>query len=923
MARVLSSGFELQSVGSSTKEWDRPYSTSNLFGSISTSIKRSGAASLRINGNIALGSGVGVAQDTHTLANNNRKTWFRTYVLFESFPTGNAAGVMGIADNTNFANVVVMINASGQAQYYWNNGTDFTAVTPLSSALNLHQWYRFEIFLDTTTSSSWSGEFRIDGATVSTFSGANGGNFVNAGCQLFSEPFAGTATGVDQYYDDAAANDANGSFQNSWPGEGKIVHLYPNAAGDNNAWRTGPTDAAGTTNNFTFVDEVNPDDGTTYIKRSTAGTPIDDYNVDTSAAAGLGASDTISVVQVGARVGANSNTSTQRDAKLRIKGQSGGTVVNGTTVFWNSTIWVTHLVVVPANYTLTTYTNPQTGAAWTPATLDTMQIGLQANTSSANEIRCSTLWALVEYIPASAVDHQGNAKLPATASIVSNMLLSGLAFSNISASSSLIAKAIEILPTFASLPCSSDISIDTLVYRPASATLPLTSAVIVNALPKFNLSIAWPLSSNLSAVAKQFWSALAALSTDSNVIANVTTQRFAALASLPIDSSFFADAKILYKTIPEPFVLTSTLTAKGLQRWSASAAYVFSSTLTANVARQNFAATSLLAASVSLLTNTIQQFVGSATLGLSSTFFAPGSAALPGVAQFDLKSYLTADTLWIQRAIAALAATATFVADTQRYVPASSVLTTTSSLLLTNTLRYVLAGAVLPGSSNLTANTKALVAASASLAGSASLDCSTILTVKHLGTAQIACSSVWNANSQRFTEYKQGVLLLTSSLIASAMVFQPAFATLPVNSTLSVTASIKDRNVSAALAGQSVLLANVTQRWITQGAYALSSDLSSFALQKWNSRAALSPTLDFQVFPVQKMFEKAKWALTSQYFASTIKIGMSRSDIILTSSLRANSIVHLVKNHAKTHKHLRGDIERMPLKAGLAEEVEG
>jgi len=924
MARVFSSGFELQSVGISEKEWDRPFSPNNNFGNISTSIKRSGVASLRLNGDVATpADGFGVAQDTNP-PTANHKLWMRAYVLFEAFPSATSS-VIGIADDGNFTSSAVMVTPSGTLQYYWLDINSVpTAVSPASASLNLHQWYRLEIFLDTTTPTSWSGEFRLDGTTISSFSGANGGNLPTTIIQLSAGPFSGSVTGIDQYYDDIAANDASGSVHNSWPGDGKIVHLYPNAAGDNNAWLK-QGGGAGDANNYQSVSEITPDDATTYLKRTVSGTPTDDYNCQTSASVGLGASDTIRLVQVGVRFGANSNTATSRDAKLRIKGQSGGTVQVGSTVFWNSTIWLTHYKAFPATYSLTSYTNPQSGAAWTPAALDTMQIGMQANTASINEIRVSTIWALVEYVPASAVDHQGSAKLAATASVIVSPIWNANTSAKLDAISALITSASEAVKASAIIQGASDLSIDTLVYRPVSAVLPSTSTLLLNAIPKFVFGGALNPSSTLSVATKQIWSSLALLPANSDLSFNITRQNFATLTSLSCESSLAVDAKLLYKGVPDTFGLASTLRAVGSQRWSAFAAYVLSSDLNVNVTRHYFAATSLLAASTSLQTNTVQSFVGIAVLAPTGVFVTPGGGAtLPAAAQFNAVSSLTADTRWIQRAIATLSATITFVTDSQRYIPTSSLFAITSSLSLANSLRYIPASAVLASSSNLAIVAKSLLASLATWDCSTSLICSAIQTVKHIAIAELPGSSSLIAKAFKVFDYRQGVLSPDSGLSVSfTPLLRPASAVLSGDTSLAVpVTSIKERTISASLLGTSILLASASVFWKAQSVHAPAFDLSLFTLQRWSIRPVINPTFDIQIVSAQKMFEKSKWFLTSGCVAETIQFNTARSKISILSDLSVTTDIHQIEHHAKTQKHLKGNLGRKILKGGMAEEAD-
>lgn len=995
MARLFSSGFELQSISTAFKEFDRAYSDQTRMGSISTSIKRTGTASYRINGNIATGSGVGIAQDTHSLAQNNRKTFFRAYVLFESFPSVES-GVMGISDDGNFANALVMIKPNGTATYYWNDSVSFTAATPASSTLNLHQWYRFEISLDTTTSTSWSGEFRIDGVTVATFSGANGGNFVCAGIQLFSEPFpsTGPANNVDQYYDDLAANDANGSFQNTWPGEGSIIHLKPDASGDNNAWLKGSNGAAGDANNFQNVDELNPDDATTYLKR-TSGTPIDDYNCEPS---GLDAGDTIKVVQVGARIAANSNTQTARDAKLRIKGQAGGTVQVGSTVFWNTTVWFTHYVVVPATYSLTSYTNPQggAGAAWTSATLDTMQIGMQPNTSSANEIRVSTLWALVDYVPGPTTQNAtivlaadsaiitnpkeyniAKSTLPAdsiisadtkwypiaksawTASsvlaantlwyptakstwgVTSVLAVTTLDISKVAvlqATGSVIANARIYTPISASFPLTSSLDVfsyenyatlvklsgdslllaDTLYYLIASANLPTNSTltakadrytpslaeisafsdILVNSIQSFNAISELSATSSLTSVASQNYKANSDLMGFFSIIGNIGQIRIDTAESFPIVSSLVCSAKV-YKPASASLPITSVLSAKGTLFERAAATLPATSSWSSTLYQNWMTNTAALAANSSFFaevkTITISaEFSISSTLSVTTTkIYTPITAYLTGAFS------LSASTISYGRAVATLGATAIILAGTyQKWVTNPSVIAATSSLsAMTQIDMYV--SATLQGTSTLSVSTKLNNGAFVTLDGAAS----------------VTANTRWAMNDT-------SVLALTSTLNVSAAFQRNIAASLPITSDLLVVATLSKRDLSATLNATSTLLVKAMQLWKTQASYNPTSDVSLFTNQWWASRPTLSPALNIQVLPVQKMFEKAKLPITSQCRANSFLYGMAQSKLSLGSTLRANTIIHLVKNHNKTKKHLRGDVEKVNIKAGLAEEVE-
>ena len=75
-----------------------------------------------------------------------------------------------------------------------------------------------------------------------------------------------TSTWTDRfaelYFDDLAINTNSGAYQNSWPGDGKIVHIRPNEAGDNAQWNRGGTDSGA---NWSQVSEVTPDDINSFV----------------------------------------------------------------------------------------------------------------------------------------------------------------------------------------------------------------------------------------------------------------------------------------------------------------------------------------------------------------------------------------------------------------------------------------------------------------------------------------------------------------------------------------------------------------------------------------------------------------------------------------------------------------------------------
>lgn len=388
MARLWSCGFELQSVTAGVE-----FSSAGLAtGAINTTTKRSGAASLRLNPSSQFDWFGHVFKESPSTS----AAIARIAVRFATLPTSGNPEIIGFwSAGSALRRAYIRLNTSNNKLQLYSSMSG-TQVGSDSDAITTGVWYILEIWA-TGDSTNATLKARLDGTEFASSSTETSGTF--DACYIGAAAAAAT---YDMYIDDWAINDTTGSSQNGYPGDGYIVHLKPNAAGDNNAWAKS-SGSAGDSSNYQDVDETTPDDATTYLKR-TSGRPIDDYNVEDSSTAGIGSSDTITLVQVGVRVAASSSiASIHRQLTYRIKGQSGGTVIEQIDNNCNTTIYRTHWNTIPRNYRLTAYVNPQTSTAWTPSTLDSMQIGIQPDTSSTVEVRVSTMWALVEYVPSTGV----------------------------------------------------------------------------------------------------------------------------------------------------------------------------------------------------------------------------------------------------------------------------------------------------------------------------------------------------------------------------------------------------------------------------------------------------------------------------------------------------------------------------------------
>jgi hypothetical protein len=386
--RLWSGGAELQSATAGVETNFNDGSSQ----SISTSIKRSGEASWRVNTTSSISAFNKYFVNTPTQG----KYWVRIYLYIATSPSArhNILNLNGAAKR-----IGVRLNTSNQLEL-WNE-EDTVQIGSASSALSTATWYRIELHADTTTLSSTSAELRLNGSTT-----ASGTANLAAAFDRIQFGVMDTNSTSDLYFDDIAINGPS-SATNNWPGEGKIVHMQPNADGDNVAW----TDFGGNSVDYDEVDEITPDDGTTYIHSSSAGN-LEDVNLESASSAGISTNDTITAVSVGLRFRAcNSGPACLIGAgdnyKARLKATGGGTVEESASINAdNGSGYATNHNSSSANanlYPLTLLDLPGSSVTkWTPSDLDTAQIGMRHDTHE-NGFRTTTMWLLIEYIPVTNV----------------------------------------------------------------------------------------------------------------------------------------------------------------------------------------------------------------------------------------------------------------------------------------------------------------------------------------------------------------------------------------------------------------------------------------------------------------------------------------------------------------------------------------
>lgn len=298
----------------------------------------------------------------------------------------NGIAVLNITDGGSTV-FPVRIQSTGSGLKFVGDGTAGSPQFGSNQSLNTNQWYLIELRV---VSNATTGivTVKIDGTQAINVTGVNTtGNDM----QFF---IFGTSTSDthDWYIDDVAVNDTASGIQDTFIGNETIITKRANAAGDSNGFLVQVGGTVGSANNFTRINELTPDDATSY-NASAILNAEDLFNFTDS---GINALDTVTVVSVGARY-ANITTADATSAiKLELEKAAAGTKLQSAAIIPNSTTWNTNGTVKADR--IHAALDPD-GGAWTKTTVDSLQAGYKITTAGVNAIGISDLWVNIALIP--------------------------------------------------------------------------------------------------------------------------------------------------------------------------------------------------------------------------------------------------------------------------------------------------------------------------------------------------------------------------------------------------------------------------------------------------------------------------------------------------------------------------------------------
>lgn len=375
MARVQTIGFELNSTTAGVE-----YNGNvNGTGVIGTGTVRSGSYAFHVSG--------GVQRDGSVELPSTFGPYFcRMYVYVATAPASNVS----IAFVTNSLHGAVLCSIRLHTDLTLGlEDNHYTQIGSLSSAMSLNTWNYIDLYYKNNANVDADATGRLNGSQFAT-----GKTGTNVAAEFVWGNRDASDANLDMWIDDIAVNDDTGSFQTSYPGDSKIIALRPNAAGDANSFAVQVGGTAGSSNNYTRVNEVTPDDATSY-NGSAVLSQEDLFNCTDS---GINSYDTVNLVNVGIRMADLVAADATAAFKVEVIKTSGGTKKQSSTIIPNSTTWKTNATASPWIYPIIAYQDPD-NSNWTQSTLDSMQVGYTLTATNVQTIAASTVWAMIDYTP--------------------------------------------------------------------------------------------------------------------------------------------------------------------------------------------------------------------------------------------------------------------------------------------------------------------------------------------------------------------------------------------------------------------------------------------------------------------------------------------------------------------------------------------
>jgi len=173
-----------------------------------------------------------------------------------AYPTPNAAQILLMDAGT--IQVCTIINTSGYFEFR-RGAYNGTLLGTSTNIFPTGTWQYVEIKIKFHNSTGYI----VCKINVVEEVNATGLDSSQSGNEYFNRIRLGNPSGGSAYYDDLYILDLTGSINNDFLGDCKVETVYPDGAGNSTEWTP-----VGEASNYLCVDEINPDDDSTYVTSS-------------------------------------------------------------------------------------------------------------------------------------------------------------------------------------------------------------------------------------------------------------------------------------------------------------------------------------------------------------------------------------------------------------------------------------------------------------------------------------------------------------------------------------------------------------------------------------------------------------------------------------------------------------------------------
>lgn len=397
MATLLVAGCEAIAPGNGVMSIDNP-AAGTVTGTVTrdTSKQRSGRGCYKCDSGAGNAAASLTSWSSGFSSGANKVLYIRAYFCFDQLPSSTVK----IVESPSVASV--RLTSGGKLQLFNDNsntqvGSDSAATIAADGAT----YYRVELALTLNAGATQTAamELRLDGTTVASTTGLTIATIPGG---ISYGWIAAPGASKVLYIDDLKNNDSTGAANNTWPGNGKIILMFPISDNARGAWTGG---AGGTTSLFDAVNNI-PLGGvaeasatnTSQIKNRTTTNPTNcDLNLDSYTGAGLVAGDTVNYVELWANHGEDPATGTKAGTVTIVSnpaGSAGGSFNYGDDAGLQGTYignwrWTNSLAS----------TSKVDGPSVTLGTAVVVRITCTSGATGSRSASCDFLGMIVEYTP--------------------------------------------------------------------------------------------------------------------------------------------------------------------------------------------------------------------------------------------------------------------------------------------------------------------------------------------------------------------------------------------------------------------------------------------------------------------------------------------------------------------------------------------